>query len=184
MARLHVQPWGVPYISMANNMTYESKGDIQPPPPPVPPPPPLFLSLPLHHGSQMGNRSLCQGQICLWWFGYQERAQSLPLQFPSQRDLWLKINYTDRYGESFVTIWFTSQSMLWWVIMMKCTINCYIHYWIIKKRFTLWWYYHTAHSVVPRVDFLNSSFLLFYLLFNKNIKTVWLYVRHSFLTTV
>lgn len=49
---------------------------------------------------EMGNRSLYQGQICLQWFGYQRRVQSLPLQFPSQCWAWSKINYTDIHRES------------------------------------------------------------------------------------
>lgn len=60
---------------------------------------PLACFHPLHPPSnrcfEMGNRSLYQGQICLQWFGYQRRVQSLPLQFPSQCWAWSKINYTD-----------------------------------------------------------------------------------------
>lgn len=46
MSQSHVQPWGVLLISMANNMTYESKGDIHLPPF-LPPSPSVSLPLPL-----------------------------------------------------------------------------------------------------------------------------------------
>lgn len=42
MSEQHVQPWGVLLVSMANNMTYENRGDIQP----HPPPPQPFCTLP------------------------------------------------------------------------------------------------------------------------------------------
>ncbi len=107
----------------------------------LPPPPPLFLPRPWYHQlSGMGSRSLHQGHICLWWFGYHGHAQSLALQFLSQRCVWSKINYTDRHSESCnhpsrfdspLSQWFAS--VQWWN-----TLICIIHYFknmqkIIKK---------------------------------------------------
>lgn len=128
-----VQPWGVLLISMANNMTYESAGDIQPPRAPPP----------LHHGSEMGNRSLHQGQICLPWFGYSGGAGwgvgggwvvlcRRLYSFTSQRRVRSEINYTDRYVESFFTLWFPAKSVLSCGMVMGHAINDSID-WVVKK---------------------------------------------------
>ena len=152
MSSLHIQPWGVLLISMANNMTYENKGDIHLHHSTTPRRGPFArspsLSLPLQHGSGMGSRSLHQGQICLWWFGYQGCVQPLPLHFPSQFRAYSKINCVDRHSGSWHHL-STFGSILVrcrYGTMMKGTIN-----WIVIKslinRIIPWLHYLIVHSV-------------------------------------
>lgn len=87
---------------MANNMTYESAGDIQPP---AAPPPPLFI-MALRWATEASTKDkfACHDLVTAGE-GWGGRGLLRRLySFTSQRRVHSEINDTDRYVESFSTV--------------------------------------------------------------------------------